>query len=542
MKLKNNKLLFVLILIFFSNFFYAKNSTEWVIAATEFNYKNDFKVSSYEDGVLKVLPSMIMENLIGVKNHNVNSDEYFLREFDSLKKERMSLFLELSKCRKNIDNINLNHISKFQVEKLKKKELDRIKQINNELDENLKKQDELFQQFKLNENDNRQNSSVEEIKLYKSDPNALFNVDGSNDFDSFVYSEKVLSEKINCLLTGSIIKYDRYIAVTVELFLYPGAKSLGIVTEIGSIDKLSSISKNLSLKLIPIIENSIPCEVQILIQPSNLLSKTKLTIDSFVYDKIPEKIYLSKGVHNFIFECDGYKTESFSYGFGYEKKYLIEVFFKTDQTIDMSIVLKKSIEGNLFYFGKSSLDNEISIRVNNKDVLGYFFTQNENLIFYKIPENLIDHNRVFEANFKDYNISNHIEKRRRMMYISYSALICSLPFLFYSYSNYYNYANAYNLQYQNIDIKKIEKYKAMYKIGAGISVGLGVWFVGELIAYLISANKVLPVEAKPIDFDFNQSIEDYRQKQNELTTAREAKQKEKDASEGEKNISGETDE
>lgn len=89
-----------------------------------------------------------------------------------------------------------------------------------------------------------------------------------------------------------------------------------------------------------------------------------------------------------------------------------------------------------------------------------------------------------------------------MMYISYSALVCSLPFLFYSYSNYSNLANGYNLNYQNMDVNEINKYKTMTNIGIGITAGMGVWFVGELVAYLISANKVLPIEPKKVDLNY----------------------------------------
>ena len=80
-------------------------------------YKNDINVTEYERGIAKVIPSMILEQLIGVKNHNVTYDEIFTRDFDSLKKERLSLFLELSKSQKNLDSLMLNHLTTYQVEK-----------------------------------------------------------------------------------------------------------------------------------------------------------------------------------------------------------------------------------------------------------------------------------------------------------------------------------------------------------------------------------------------------------------------------------------
>lgn len=500
------KICILFVLLFFSSFAFSESENSWTIAATEFVYKNDINVTEYERGIAKVIPSMILEQLIGVKNHNVTYDEIFTRDFDSLKKERLSLFLELSKSQKNLDSLMLNHLTTYQVEKKIKKEKQVIQDLSKELDENLLKQNELLEKEKTDElKHSSEKSSVESVKIYNLDPTNLFylNKDSLNtNYSSFDFSNKISSEKINCLITGSIMMYGKYIAVTVELFLYPGAKSICVLTEIGSVDNLKLIAENLSVKLIPIIENSILCEVKIKINPPELKSKTWLIIDSIVYKNIPEKINLSNGVHYFIFQCEGYRTESFSYGFGYEKKYLIELSLKPEEEIDLSVVLKKSIEGNLFYNGNKSNDNEISIKINHNDVLGYFFTKNQNLIFYQIPNEMIFDNSTYMANIKDYNISNYIEKRRRMMYISYSALVCSLPFLFYSYSNYSNLANAYNLNYQNMDVNEINKYKTMTNIGIGITAGMGVWFVGELVAYLISANKVLPIEPKKVDLNY----------------------------------------
>ena len=94
------KICILFVLLFLSSFAFSESENSWTIAATEFVYKNDINVTEYERGIAKVIPSMILEQLIGVKNHNVTYDEIFTRDFDSLKKERPSLFLELSKSQK----------------------------------------------------------------------------------------------------------------------------------------------------------------------------------------------------------------------------------------------------------------------------------------------------------------------------------------------------------------------------------------------------------------------------------------------------------
>ena len=100
-----------------------------------------------------------------------------------------------------------------------------------------------------------------------------------------------------------------------------------------------------------------------------------------------------------------------------------------------------------------------------------------------------------------------------MMYISYSALICSLPYLFYSYSNYNNLYRSYSTGNHNIDLNELQTYQTMSYIGIGLSAGIGVWFIYELVQYLIAANKALPVEAKKSSVTFEQSVSDFESMQ-----------------------------
>ena len=205
-----------------------------------------------------------------------------------------------------------------------------------------------------------------------------------------------------------------------------------------------------------------------------------------------------------------------SYGFGYEKKYLIEVeFFKQDLT-ETALVLKKAIAGNLFYNGLQAEDNVMSVKINNSGVLGYYYTDKGNTMFFMIPKNQFIDDKAVTANLKDYDIGADIEKKRRMMYISYSALICSLPFLFYSYSSYSTLYKGYVAGTSSISIDDIKKYQTMSYIGIGVSAGLGIWFVAELVAYLISANKALPVETRKSNVDFDTAVENHKIQQQEF--------------------------
>ena len=365
----------------------------------------------------------------------------------------------------------------------------------------------------------RKAPDTEDFSFYKSDSSELFKFSQKIekiDYAAFDCSAEIINAKINGLVTGTVAVYGGYAAVSAEMFLYPGAVSTGVITEIGLISEPEKIAKNIAYRLVPKIENAIPCEIQISIKPESLKDIARVTIDSTVYNKIPDKLVLSNGVHNFSFECEGYRKESFSYGFGYEKKYLIEVeFFKQDLT-ETALVLKKAIAGNLFYNGLQAEDNVMSVKINNSGVLGYYYTDKGNTMFFMIPKNQFIDDKAVTANLKDYDIGADIEKKRRMMYISYSALICSLPFLFYSYSSYSTLYKGYVAGTSSISIDDIKKYQTMSYIGIGVSAGLGIWFVAELVAYLISANKALPVETRKSNVDFDTAVENHKIQQQEF--------------------------
>jgi hypothetical protein len=89
------------------------------------------------------------------------------------------------------------------------------------------------------------------------------------------------------------------------------------------------------------------------------------------------------------------------------------------------------------------------------------------------------------------------------MYASYAAMMISLPVLFYSIGEYTQYNNGWILAYNRQDFaqsdllaKDAEKWKTIQNVCIGVSAGLTVNFVVQLVIYLVQANKVLPEKAK----------------------------------------------
>ena len=506
---------------------------KWTVGAHKFSYTQDVKRSQFENAVLSAMPELILEQLYGTKSRNIPNDEVLNRNIDKLVKERLSLFLELSSEVKKKDSLVLKHLSEYQYNKQMGIQEKKIAEIKEKIDLNLEKQDAVFEDYRKEQGDfAAKNRLTEEFAFYKGESSELFSFSSAitePDFKSYNCSEEIVKAGINSLITGTIVTYGEYAAVSVEMFLYPGAVSTGVITEVGLLSLPDEIAKNIAYRLAPIIENALPCEVQVKIYPEELRSKAKLTVDSTLYTKIPDKIILSTGVHNLSFECEGYKRENFSYGFGYEKKYLIELEFLLEDYINTALLLKKPFETDIFYNGIKSPDSQMNIKINNTGILGYAYSINRNTVFFKIDDKDIFDNAVFMADIKDYNIEDQIEKSRRLMYISYSALICSLPFLFYSYSNYTNYYKAYELGSASTSLDDINKYKNMTYVSGAISAACGIWFTVQLVIYLVNANKTLPVEAKSVKIDYNEALSSHKESQEEFKQKREELEKLKEA-------------
>lgn len=475
------------------------DTDKWIVAGQKFVFTQDIKRSKSEEAVLDALPKLILEQL-AVKNVRVIPvRELYDREMDELITKRLEYFLELSAAVKTRDSLVLQDYDAMTYNQKVNEQKKKISKIQKNIDKNLEEQEELYKKY--NDRNAKPLEPVsEEIGIYSGTEDALFEFTPKEDGGSIEYQKDraIINAKINGLVTGKVVTYGSYMAVTADLEIYPGGISTGAITEVGLISDPNRIATNIAMRLIPKIQNSLSCEVKVVINPPEYQNKTRLIIDSKVYNKIPEKLELPGGVHNITVDCDGFKRENFTYGFGYEREYRIEINLVKESQVDMAVVFKNNIEGNLFYRGVKAEKNKVPVTINQDPVIGYLQTASDNTIFYMVPFNQQKEGQVVMADIKDIDIGDYIEKRRRMMYISYSALICSLPFLFYSYGNFSSLSRG-AAEGIPVDPVAFETYRTMSFVTIGISIGCGAWFIYELVRYLVAANKALPVQTYPVN-------------------------------------------
>lgn len=521
----------IVLFLFSVNFF----AEDWIIAGEKFELKQSKYASESLVKASEVLPQLILEQLAVNQNRIIFEDEIFARKQNKLLEERFDLFLQLSREVKIRDSLVLSEISPKRLEKKILEQENKIKEIQKKIDANLFETDKNILEIndkknknqhytkidnnnfilKLFKKENRNEILEEKVNIYQNDiSNLFFASDESKKlgYESYSFSKEVVDKKINCLLTGSISSYGDYIGVSIELFVYPGAKKIGGVTEIGMISDLVSLSKRILQKLSPVIMNGMPIELNFSIEDNNgvKLKNPLVTIDGIVYTDLKKAIILDSGIHTVTIEALGYETESVNYDFSGESKFLIKVMLNPNSNNFVKLRLKKNQLG-VFYVNAinvstmNSNDLYSNVNINGKNVLAFFENDlTKEGTFIMIPSEIIEKEKKYVVNAKTFNKADYIDTSRRRMYLAYSVLMCSLPFTFYSLGEF----NSANIEYKqnHISYDEVKKLQIRSNVTQTISFIAAGWFCFELFRYLYSANSVLPTRAK-LDKRFEKNIQ-----------------------------------
>ncbi len=523
MMMKMNRIKKIVFYFLFSFLFFdafCDTSGGWVIAARKFNF-NKSQNDSVSEGISRMFPSRILEKLSTNLSRTVDANEKLARELFLQKNERNSLFLQLSAEVQKKDSLVLFDYSKKELDSKLEEADKKIEEIRKKIDENLEKQKELElkylhpEQFTAKEKSSFMNflsnedtaPSLEKIMFYNNDYTSLYEPSEDSLKSGYLskkFENEIYGKKINALITGTITKYGDYVKITVELYLYPGAKLLATVTEIGNLNEADLISTSIARELSPSITNAIPVKILLTIENETLDSNLEMYIDDVLQSEIPKEFTIDSGIHYIQFIASGYNSAGVSYAFSGNKIYSISVLMKKTEEQSINIKLLESSPGDFFANGEKAekLSEEYSkITINGKEVLGEFIASKDKTLFFYIPADELEVDKTYEVPSVPVNTSAYIEKHRRRMYFSYSMLVTSVIPLMVTKGQYQSYSNSSSLSED-----KINSWYTASIVSTGITIGCGVWFVYELVRYLIAADSVLPEKAHITD-DFTMPSE-----------------------------------
>ncbi len=526
--MKKFKICFYFLFLFNFSSLFAAN---YVVAAQKFSYARGQTVSSVSEATMEIIPQEILNNLDSALVHSVYPDEELARKKNTLNKERTSLYLQLNAEYKKRDALILeNYNQKELQEKLKETEI-AIKKIQTQIDENRKNYEKSEaeadeKQAKIAENalkkttkikntelqkystlfknmfiKDEQLVSTEDVTLYKNSADSLYvptDVALSEGYSSAVFQREAVTAGINALITGKITNYGAYIYVEVEIFSYPGGKSVGKVSEMGSTQELRFISESLSRQIVPLLTGSMKIALNFEITNKEIESP-QIFIDDVLQNNTSSTIIIDSGTHRIQISADGYKSASTSYYFSGNERFKIEAGLEKIVTTTVNLNLLNPVVGSVYANGFIVAQDEnktAKISINGTSILGEFIFPDGNSSLFYIPKKTLTENQSFYIKPDVLNIDQYIDTRRKWMYSAYSVLMISLIPSFVTLGNYNNAAGLYNITKSDEVLKTAKSWRTAFYISTGVSVSAGVLWAYELVRYLIAANKVIPQKAK----------------------------------------------
>lgn len=524
-------------------------AVDWTLAASPFTFTQSGVRSSTEDGLATLLPQLVLEHVASGATRITTLEELTDRSLDALRTDRLSLFLQLSKEVQTRDSLVLSESNPKKLKRAISDAEKNIAAIQKKIDQNLSEVQKLkdrlvldvqavpekrvfFQDLKrfFSKKEEGLSPTIEQIVLYQQDSSTLFVPDKTALAASPLgrdYERAVLAEKINCVLTGSITIYGAYMAVSAQLHIYPGGTLAGGVTEVGALDNPMQIAENIAHALIPAVANSKKIDLFFDITPEIVWERAQVVVDGVVYGHHIKRAQVPAGIHTVEITCEGYNTQSITWNFSDIPAFLIHVPLKERTDSTLTVNLKKPFVGSLYangaYVGSLGAGSVgADVTVNGKPVIGRFISEqmgtrivrkkvtdeNGNTkyeeeeedsgylgSFFYIPESVQKQDASLVIKAAPVDNAKIIDRRRVWMYRGYTALICSLPFSFYSLGVYSNEVNRYNNGYTS-SLDRVNTWNTIKWVAVGISGAAGVFFAVELVRYLRAADGVLPKNAR----------------------------------------------
>ena len=192
---------------------------DWTLGASAFSVESR-SASSAEQKAAVDLPRLLLEKIGKDAEHILSGQELLEHELYELQTKRLSLFLQLSREIRLRDSLVL---SEKKPNKLKKKlaaEEEKILEIEEKIKANLAEAEQ--KKAGVPETAESHSSLTQSIVLYQGDEMSLY-----EEAEEIIRTQDIVSKKINGLISGSLVTYGDYAAVTAELTLYPGATPAG---------------------------------------------------------------------------------------------------------------------------------------------------------------------------------------------------------------------------------------------------------------------------------------------------------------------------
>ncbi len=462
---------------------------DWVLAGSVFTLESPlFQDTSSLEQVASTLPTLILDNLLDIGVRVLAPEEILERKLSLLYQERTTLGNSLTAAIKERDKQLFLSTSEKNLKKNLAEKDKKILELRQQLEEKNTQIEEIKLQLEQKDFQNIQEVR-ETIVLWNNSP------------ENLLLKTTVKDEGINGLLTGTITASGNYLAVAVQLTLYPGEIHWAEIQGLASVADITVLAQELASQLKPALQNRPMVGVSFKIEPPEAVEAAKIFVDGqMFYAKrfVDKEILLPAGNHTIEVESAGFNTRTFEADFSHSNKFLATVKLDALEQVQVSFTSEKFPTAQVYIDGipEGAMGEEVELSTGfafgtvlptPEDAEPHFFVADI------IPEsNLGQLNLQLKRDTQE--ISTRIEKRRRAMYNSYSALLVSLIPSFITYGMYVNTANGWALGHESKET--VELWKNISTGSMILSAGLGINLAVQLGLFIGAADSVLPERAK----------------------------------------------
>jgi len=522
---------------------------DWTVAACAFktetlqNQTSSSTAVTAEQAAAVALPRLILEKIADAGIRTVPEDELCRREKKEFAVKRRSLYEDLKKAVALRDQA----VFVFTDEKKLKANIGakekEISAINAKIEKSIKEENDKIASGFV--------SVPERIVLWKNSSDSLYEVSENG----FGLQEP---QDIQALISGTLRRTGSYVYACAVLTLYPFAYQAAQVCEIESVDNFEKLAEKLAEKLLPVLKNERQVRIDFDIQPAQAAQTSLIRVDgnqlylnrqhSEAGGQTPEQnlsAVLTGGIRHIYVEAEGYQAVAADYNFSGSDTFRIRIRLKRKEAIPVKIYFDSASLFSLYLYGLKALPDEKDANlftVNGLPVLAELADENGNAKRFLLSEPKRRQSKLsFErdgsagtnasspssassagtdtvagaktaesaagnagATIAEYSVNSAvlsdigsgIEKKRKIMYNSYAALIVSLPASFILLGKYVDEYNSWARGNNTAD--DLQKWNVARYAAAGVSIGLGVNFLVQLGIYLHSVNAVLPEQKLPI--------------------------------------------
>ncbi|MGP1588065.1 MAG: hypothetical protein ACTTHG_06975 [Treponemataceae bacterium] len=539
--MKKRPILIGLFIFFIISQIFASTKTEaWTIACCQFEIVESGLMTTVEKESLEVIskqiPMLMLDSLpLGI-NRTVHPEEILQRNLYEIRQKQQKQFESIAVITKNRDTLMFTH-SGIEFSKKMNEVNNQKSEAEKKLAEYVKEEDELIKKF---DDPNLQENTLELISLYKNDSSKLYVPGGKT-----LSLKEINDSKIRALITGKIYNLHGYIQVETKMTLYPSNQVIVSANEFGSLRETEYIAKTLMNVFLGSMINDDLIHADIFISPEEAGENCSVYIEDAIYHGAVVSASFSAGKHTIRVESPGYEVVFFTFDFAsnenkiiniqmnrlqltesvfvtesienkFEKKSLKKIEKKAkgefdnkdekknDEQMSSSIYLNTDFLGSTPVVASIKTNNSLGEIENGKGDSGFFVLRNG--ITYSVKDENSQNNiqAVVKIPQIKENLTDKINKSRKIMYWSYGGLILSVPV-------YYFFKGMYEQCLVNegiIDSSVTYNWKVGRDISMYTVIGAGINFLTQLIIYLVNADKVIPkvIEAKIVEKEEDASL------------------------------------